>query len=313
MEQITFQQLTDEMVRLYTEGKFAEALSVVEQHTDRFPEQTGHTTYWKMCLLSLCGRTDDLFSVFQQGLDSGLWWAASHLAIETDFDAVRELPEFKHLVAESDRKTVEAQAHIQSDRNVLVPDDTSGALPLLIGLHGRNGNKDTDIQHWEIARKRGWLVLLVQSRQALFPGSYCWDDAEKGLADILFHLEELKKDYNIDPHRIVIAGFSQGSGQSIYTALTGKVGARGFIGVATFIAEPDVLVPLIDPSKPVRGYFVTGEKDHTLDKARAIQKILKENDVPFAEEVHPELQHQFSQDFEKTFDKAIDFIFKEQE
>jgi acetyl esterase/lipase len=310
MEQMTFQQLTEELMRLYPEGRFAEALDVVEQHADRFPEQAGRTTYWKMCLLSLCGRTDDLFSVFQQGLDSGLWWAASQFAVETDFDPVRELPEFKRLVAESDRKTVEAQAHIRSDRNILVPDNVSGALPLLIGLHGRNGNKDTDGQHWEIARKRGWLVLLVQSRQALFPGSFCWDDAEKGLADVLFHFEEIKQAYDIDPDRIVIAGFSQGSGQSIYTALSGELGARGFIGVATFIAEPEVLIPLIDPAKLVRGYFITGEKDHTLDKARAIQTILREHNIPFAEEVHSELRHEFSQDFASSFEKAIRFIFE---
>jgi len=308
MEQMTFQQLTDELMRLYPQGKFAEALDVVEKNADRFPEQAGRTTYWKLCLLSLCGRTDDLYSVLQQGLDSGLWWATRQFAVETDFDPVRELPEFKRLVEESDRKTIEAQEHIRSDRRVLVPDDISGALPLLIGLHGRNGNKDTDVQHWEIAHQRGWLVLLLQSRQALFPGSYCWDDAEKGLEDILFHLDEIKKTYNIDPNRIVTAGFSQGSGQSIYTALTGKVGARGFIGIATFIAEPDVLVPLIDPSKPVRGYFVTGEKDHTLDKARAIQKILKEHNIPFAEEVYPELRHEFSQDFASSFEKSIQFI-----
>lgn len=313
MEQLTFQQLTEELMRLYPQGKFAEALNVIEENADRFPDQAGRTTYWKMCLLSLCGRTEELYSVLQQGLDSGLWWSASQFAVEPDFDPVRELPEFKRLVAESDRKTVEAQAHIRSDRNLLVPDNVSGALPLLIGLHGRNGNKDTDVQHWEVARKRGWLVLLVQSRQALFPGSYCWDDAEKGLADVIFHFEEIKQAYDIDSHRIVLAGFSQGSGQSIYTTLTGKVGARGFIGVATFIAEPDVLIPLIDRAKPVRGYFITGEKDHTLDKARAIQKILNEHNIPFAEEVHSELRHEFSQDFEASFDTAIDFIFKEQE
>ena len=63
----------------------------------------------------------------------------------------------------------------------------------------------------------------------------------------------------------------------------------------------------------MRGYFVTGEKDHTLDNARAIQKILKENNIQFGEEVHSGLGHAFPPDFEKSFDKAIDFIFKEQE
>jgi hypothetical protein len=38
---------------------------------------------------------------------------------------------------------------------------------------------------------------------------------------------------------------------------------------------------------------------------------LKETGIPFEEEVHPDLAHEFPSDFESSFDKAIDFIFKE--
>lgn len=310
MEELTFQELTNELMRLYNARKFAEAFDVVEQHADRFPEQAARTTYWKMCLLSLCGRTEDLFALFRQGLDSGFWWSGSQFAVETDFDPVRELSEFKQLVAESNQRCVEVQSQIQPARTVLEPDDFSGELPLLIGLNGRNGHKDSNLEHWQIARRRGWLVLSPQSRQALFQGSYCWDDAQKGLEDILFHLDEIKKTYTIDPEHIIVAGFSQGSGMGIYAALTGKLGMRGFIGVGTFIAEPDVLIPLAARAEALRGYFITGEKDHTLDKARAIQKILKDNQIPFAEEVYPDLGHDFPEDFESTFDKAIRFILE---
>ncbi len=310
MEQMTFQQLTDELMRHYTAGNYTEALDVVEQNADHFPEQSARTTLWKMCLLSLCGRAEDMFSVFRQGLDSGLWWAGSQFEIETDFNPVRELPEFKRLVAESNRKSIEMQVYVQSARTLLEPEKISGELPLLIVFHGRGGHKDLNLEHWEVARQRGWLVLSPQSRQALFSGSFCWDDSEKGLADILFHFEEIKQIYNIDPDRIVVAGFSQGSGMSIYAALSGKFGARGFIGVGTFIAEPDSLLPLAREPKHLRGYFITGEKDHTLDKARAIQKILRENGIPFVEEVYPDLGHAFPPDFETSFDKAIKFILE---
>jgi hypothetical protein len=63
----------------------------------------------------------------------------------------------------------------------------------------------------------------------------------------------------------------------------------------------------------LRGYFITGEKDYLLENAREIQNILKEGNIQFAEEVHSDLGHEFPPDFEKSFDKAIDFIFKEQE
>lgn len=311
MENLTFQELTDELMRLYSQSKYNEALEIVEQNAYRFPVQMARTTYWRMCLLSLSGRPNDLISVFRHGLDSGLWWAGQQFVVETDFDPVRELPEFKRLVAESNQKCIEMQAHIKPDRTVLLPDDTSGELPFLIALHGRNGNKDSSLEFWEVARRRGWLVLSPQSRQTLFEGSHCWDDSDQGLRDILFHVEEMMQTYRIDKKRILIGGFSQGSGMGIYMALTGRAAARGFIGVGTFIAQPDSLLPLADQGQAIRGYFLTGGKDHTLDKAQAIQKILRENNIQFGEEVFPELGHDFPPEFESSFDKAIKFILDE--
>jgi predicted esterase len=307
---MTFQELTDELVRLYEQRKYEEALEVVEQNADHFPVQRARTTFWRMCLLSLSGRPDDMLSVFRHGLDSGLWWAEQQFAIETDFDPVRDLPEFKELVAQSERKCIEMQEHVKPDRTVLLPDDTSGELPLLIALHGRNGNKDHNLEFWDVARRRGWLVLSPQSRQALFEGAYCWDNGEQGLRDILYHVEEVTQGHRIDPERIVIGGFSQGSGMGIFLALSGKTLARGFIGIGTWWQAP---ADFHGKGNHVRGYFVTGEKDHTLERAREIQNVLKQNNVPFTEEVHPELGHAFPADFERAFDQAIEFIFKEHE
>jgi predicted esterase len=133
------------------------------------------------------------------------------------------------------------------------------------------------------------------------------------MADLLFYHEQVSKRHQIDPQRVILAGFSQGSGMAIYTALSGKIKARGFIGVGTFIAEPDSLIPFAREAPSVRGYFITGEKDRTLDRTKAIQKILKENHIQYDEEVHPDLGHDFPPDFEKSFEKAIKFIFTEQE
>src|SRR5688500_5233953 len=103
MEQITFQKLTDQMTKHYHAGDYASALDVVERSAERFPQFSTRTTFWKMCLLSLCGRTEDVISVFQHGLDSGLWWSQKRFQ-DTDLDAVRDLPEFKRLMEISQKK-----------------------------------------------------------------------------------------------------------------------------------------------------------------------------------------------------------------
>lgn len=313
MKQMTFRELTENVTSLYTERKYADALQLLEQNADRFPVQAARTTFWKMCLLSLTGRSEEVISVFQKGLDSDLWWAGNQFQ-DSDLDAVRDLPEFKRLVAVSQEKYEEARTHIKRDQAVLVPEaPASGRYPLLIALHGRNGNKDAHLEFWEAARQRGWLVVSPQSTQPLFDGAYCWDDAALGIADVLFSYEQISQQYQIDPQQILIAGFSQGSGMAMYTTLSGKLEPRGFIGVASFWDKPDSLVPQTDHAKTVRGYLVIGEKDHTLENAKEVKKVLKEHGIQFAEELHPDLGHEFPADFGSSFDKAIDFIFKERE
>jgi predicted esterase len=310
---LSIRELTDSMMHLYTEGNYSGALELVEQNADNFPEEATRIAFWKMCLLSLCGRLNDVISVFQRALDSGLWWSELQFR-DTDLDPVRDLPEFKRLVAVSQKTYEEVRKHIEPDYDVLLPDaPTSGKYPLLVAVHGRNGNKNSHMEYWDMARQTGWLVLLAQSTQPLSSDSYCWDDPRLGLSDLLSYYEQVFQKYPIDFQRVVIAGFSQGGGMAICTALSGKTKARGFIGVASFCDDPNSLKPLTNAAERIRGYFITGEKDHTLDNMRKIQSVLKENHIQHIEEIHPDLAHEFPADFETSFEKAINFIFTEKE
>ncbi len=81
----------------------------------------------------------------------------------------------------------QARKHIERDQTILVPDMPEfGKYPLLIALHGRNGNKELHVEYWDVACQGGWLVLVVQSTQPLSSSTFCWDDPEQGLADILY-------------------------------------------------------------------------------------------------------------------------------
>lgn len=313
MESMTFQELTNRLVQLYQEGKFEEAYNMIEQDADRFPDQSARTIFWKMCLLSLAGRSEEVISTFRQGLQSGLWWHETVLA-DSDLDAVRELPAFQALVSESQKMCMQARTHIDREYSVIVPEaPTTSRYPLIITLHGRNANKDIHLPPWQAAQRCGWLVLAAQSTQALFRGAYCWDDPQQSVADLLFYLEKVSQEYSIDPQRVLIAGFSQGSGMALHTALSGAITVQGFIGIASYWEDPNTLPQPAGEARHLRGYFVTGEKDHTLENAKEIRRALQARNIPYEEEKHPELAHDFPADFESSFNRAIDFIFKEHE
>ena len=305
---MSFDDLTQAVMQHYGEGRFDTTLQVLEQHAAEFPEEAVRITLWRMCLQSLCGRTDDALDTFRRGLDQGFWWHETSFR-DSDLDTVRDLPEFKRLVAISYEKYLQARAEAKPERRILVPDETTGPLPLLIALHGRNGNAETDLASWEVARQRGWLVLSPQSTQPLSPHSYGWDDPDQGLVDIGFHYEEVVRDHAIDAQRVVAAGFSQGSGMALISALSGKIPACGFIGIGTWWGHLEGISALAARGSDVRAYFVTGEKDPDLDRSRQIQGILRTNHIPVAEEVHANIGHEFSSDFATSFEKAIEFIF----
>jgi predicted esterase len=305
---MTFQDLTKEMAGLYGEGKYAEALDLVDRRAAQFPERSALIAFWRMCLLSLCGRTQDVLTVFRQALEQGAWWQESQFN-DSDLDAVRDLPEFKQLVRLSQDRYLRARANTRPHRCVLLPDETAGPLPLLIALHGHGGNAELDLPRWEVARQRGWMVLSPQSTQPFTSYSSVWDDPQQGLADIAFHYEEVLQNHKIDPERVVVGGFSQGSGMALISALSGKIPAQGFIGIGTWWENVEELLALASGETNLRAYFVTGKKDHTLERSREIQDALRAMRIAVAEETHPEIGHEFSVDFATSFEKALDFIF----
>ncbi len=309
-DHLSLDELTDEMMRLYTDGKYSQAFELVERNAGAFPEAMARICLWKMCLLSLCGRPAEVISIFQQGLDSGLWWADSQFQ-DSDLDAVRDLPEFQRLMAVSREKYLDVRMHAKRDQAILLPDSSgSNGFPLILALHGRSENKDTDLKYWEVARRKGWLVLAAQSTQPLSTNSYCWDDVEAAMADLIYYFDKISEQYRIDPLRVVTAGFSQGGGMAVYSAMSGALPTRGFIGVGTYFADPNLLAPLAHRSSSLRGYFVVGGKDPSLDNTRKIQKVLEQNGVQYLDEFFSDLGHAYPPDFEGSFDRAVDFILR---
>lgn len=302
-----FSMLTEEMTHFYRSGDYAAALNVVDERSENFPEQVARITFWRVCLLSLCKRAEDAIGVLAKGLDEGLWWHES-LFRDSDLDNIRELTRFRELAAKSHEIWSIEKKKIQPDCSILVPSG-AGPYPLLIGLHGYGGNKDSNLKYWQIACDKGWLVLMPQSLQPLYPGAYFWDTPESSVDTILFHLDQVRRSHAIEADRILVAGMSQGGGLAALAGLSPEIQAVGSISLATWWESAAPFEAAVKKGKPTRAYFITGLNDHTLERSREIQAILKDHQIPVQEEVHPDLGHEFPPDFGMSFDEALKFLF----
>jgi phospholipase/carboxylesterase len=77
------------------------------------------------------------------------------------------------------------------------------AWPLLLTLHGGSGNDEDFLWTWlKYAKSRGYILVSAKSFASTW---YQWD-----APSLLLILEEMQARYNVDRHRILLAGLSDG-------------------------------------------------------------------------------------------------------
>lgn len=303
-----FEKITKDMMAAYHAGDYTRALELAEQASVDFPEHINRTSFWRICLLSRLNRTDESLQLLATALNEGFWWSRTYFQDE-DLDAVRELPEFQRLVEASHQRHMEALEEHSPQRFVVEPNAKAPKpYPLLVALHGRSHNGKSELGFWRIANELGWLVVSLQSSQPCTVDSFCWDDLTKAEQEVLDHLEAIRSEYPIDESRIVFGGFSQGAGLAILSSLHEQIPAAGFIGIGTWAPEVAPIVERAQKKSSIRGYFVIGEQDHTLERTGEIQAVLTEAGLALTSETHPDLGHEFPSDYGKTLRKALSFI-----
>jgi len=307
-----FFQTAAPLFQRYDRGDYAGALQMAEELAVRYPEQAIHTCLWRICLTSRLKRVDEALRLFAEGLEAGYWWSERGLRKDPDLVPLQGLPEFERLVAISYARQMAAQAGVQPDLRVYTPDPTvPPPHPLLIALHGRGHAPENDQDpYWKHACQLGWLVAIPRSSQLSWPGAYGWDDSELARKEITAHFDKLCAQYPVDRQRLVIAGISQGGALAIQLALGRKLPACGFLAVVPGNSVTDGLESLVQSAQGsgLRGYLVTGGKDPRYEMFKQIHALFLQHGIPCDMEDHPELGHEFPPDFDKSLEKALNFI-----
>src|SRR5438132_13051170 len=145
---------------LYNDRKYREALSVAFQAKERFPERSAKTSYWIGCLQSRLGESEEALQTLEKASKDGIWWPDQALVMEPDLEPLQSRPEFKAIIAESQRLKQRALSTAKPGVMVLTPRNFSPEEKhaLIIALTPRIGHPGDFAENWISARDGGFLL-----------------------------------------------------------------------------------------------------------------------------------------------------------
>jgi predicted esterase len=321
-ELMDFSRFQKEFFRLYYARTYEDALTWLRLGGGQFPEKAARLFYWRACISALLDRPNEAVKALQDGLDLGYWWTEDLLRKDPDLATLQARNDFISLLPLCDQRHRQAEA--QNNPSVLIYPPTqfkgieqqsSQPFPLLLGLHCRGCDAQSMAMPFIHLTEQGWIVAAVQSAQLDYPGAYAWNDRERARQDVLEMLVEIQKQYVVDRERIILAGFSQGGGLALEMSLSGAIPARGVIGIAPYLRQWEKYLPdhpdQPHPSRPdLRIVLITGEKDGGQAVFTSIEQLISLHHLDFLRDQHPNLGHDFPDDFPNVLDRALSFILK---
>jgi len=315
MEAKNWAEIQDRVITLYGQGRLREALEAANSAAEIFPERATRTSYWRACLYSLLGETQEALAILEKAVANGIWWSETTLLNESDLAPIRDTPEFREIVLACKHLSAAAQEAARPQLIVLPPRKAEGASPppLLMALHSRGSDAQKFAPYWQPAADAGVVVAIPQSSQVCAKDEFCWDDEDKAATEVTWAYEKMRDSYRFDPSRLVLAGASQGGRIAITAALKGDpFQSRGFIAVVPAVRDIEGFVVLVDKAaaRGIKGYIITGDRDQFYQGACRLQDAMEKNGLLCKLDVRPGMGHRFPPDFSDTLLRALDFILK---
>lgn len=310
-----YADLNQKMIEHFQNGEFRQALELVEKEGGRFPENRPMVDYWMMCAAARVDDRKRVYTVAEKFHKDGLWYGEFMWRLTPSFKPLQGVEDFERLVAESRNLEEQDLTNRVNGDMKLLPQNLSKNTPLLIALHGNQSSARATLPFWRGAVDAGFALVIPQSTQAIFKNAYIWDDLELSFAQVKACYEITKKELNIDPDKIVVAGHSMGGLVAIQMALTSEIPVRKLIvnGPALpFEDAPEEMEKAISSAKDrnLRVYFIVGEKDVDIeqDAVKAFAAVLKSSGIACEFEIIPGATHDYNPDYDAALQRALAYV-----
>ncbi|MBK9232776.1 MAG: hypothetical protein IPO15_18540 [Anaerolineae bacterium] len=219
MTALTQDDVLETALELYEQEAYAEAYAFVTAEVQQQGLESGQIYNFRICLANLSGQSDLALRLFAEALAQGYWSNPDQMLADEDLLTLRDHVEFLRLLDICRGQQAAAQRTAQPELRLMWPVTTPA--PLLVALHGNQHNAADTAPAWEPLTAAGWCVALPQSSQMAGPNAFVWNDLALATAEMRTHAETLRQHPRVDFSRCVVAGFSMGARQALWSVLEG--------------------------------------------------------------------------------------------
>jgi predicted esterase len=306
-----YEEFRNQVFRRYTSRDYAPALAMLKEHAGEYPENVATLLYWRACLEGLLNNSGAALRTLKELIVRGLWIDPELVRNDTDLAILKENREFATVLAAFAESQKIARQEARPRLLILQPAaSTPAPYPVVIAIHGRNDNGRNFADIWRPLTESGWLVALPTSSNILASESFGWEDHAQAEAELSAHYARLDNDFPLDDTRILLSGFSQGGGLSIWLTLSQAIPATGFLALAPYLHGLETLeTPKASPPVLPKGMIVTGDLDDSHGMFDEFETRLTASGISYQRRRYPELAHEIPPDFPKLLNETLEYLY----
>lgn len=303
-----FEMIRETLLGYDRDQAYEDGVALIEQILDAYPDHARELYQWQMGFLSRLDRLEESIALFNEALTAGYWYHP--LELEGDeMIALHGLPLFDELLLVNEGRYQAAQAEVVPTLR-LYPPDIPAPYPMLMVLHGNQGNVQTTYSQWQSATQYGYLLALPQSEELVAPNAYFWNDTRLAIEVLRRHIEVLRRDFPIDWENSILAGFSGGGGLAAWLAFTNRLNIplRGFMAMSPFIPDIEGWAQVVAQGKNrhLRGYIMVGTQDlQCIPSATGLQFHMQGQGLSSKLDFISGLKHHYANDFAERLHQAL--------
>ncbi len=299
----------------YQQEDLNSAADILTWALSEYPDHLAANVFNLAFIRASLNQPEEAIAALAYGLERKVWFGEFEMGLDA-WQVVRETEAFQTILSSFAELRQIAQDAAKPELTVITPENYNPAkkYPLFIALHGGGETVAAFQPHWispQLAQE--FIVAYPQSSRVISMTGFSWMGQPSDRQELITAYEQILAEYNIDPWRVVMGGFSAGGHQTISLLLDEDlpIPIKGFV-----VLCPPVPASYSDEAlariaqRGQRGCLLTTEMDERLPAQRNLAIDLKTAGVPLQFEISPNIGHWYPEDFGQKIDAGLDFIFE---